>query len=279
MAVALFEKLTRLRHEVLPGQKWLWNRLRKVYRALIKITPRWTVKKMIGPYGPFKLDRRFAFSNFAKWGRKHNKGFEACIKAGIGKKCVIDVGAHIGLVTMPMSHVLAPGGTVYAFEPAEANYHILNQHLSDNSIDNVMVLPWLVGESDKEAVAFHEETQVSGMNSVVAVKKPERFHRTLKKQVSLDSFCADHGLLPQVIKIDAEGAEIDILAGGLNIIKQSRPQIYLSVHPRHIALLGRSLDELHMLIEQMRYDCVTIEGEPVVSFARDEYLLRPRDTE
>lgn len=278
MIASLFEKLTKLRHEVMPGQAQLWNCLREVHRVLMKITPRWTVAKMIGPYGPFKLDRRFAFSNFSKWGRKHNKGFEACVKACAGKKCVIDVGAHIGLVTMPMSRVLAPGGTVYAFEPAEANYRILNQHLSDNNIDNVVVLPWLVGETDREEVPFYEETEPSGVNSVVAMKRHERFRQTRKKQVTLDSFCANRGLTPEVIKVDAEGAEISILSGGLTMIRHARPRIFLSVHPRHIALLGESLDELHLLIEQMAYDCVTIEGEPVVNLAHDECLLRPKVT-
>jgi len=233
---------------------------------------------MIGPYGPFKLDRQFAFSNFANWGTKHNKGFEACIKACVGKKCVIDVGAHIGLVTIPMSRVLAHGGAVYAFEPAEANYRMLMRHLADNNVNNVVALPWLVGEIDKDDIPFFETDQPSGLNSVVIVKKDDQFCQTSKKQVTLDSFCADYGLLPQVIKIDAEGAEIDILAGGLNIIKQARPLVFLSVHARHIALLGKSLDELRLLIEQMTYDCVAIEGEPVANFTHDEYLLRPRGT-
>jgi len=177
-----------------------------------------------------------------------------------------------------MSRVLAPGGKVYAFEPAKANLCILNQHLSGNDIGNVIVFPWLVGETDSEEVSFYEESEVSAMNSMTVLKGHEQFRQTRKRQVTLDSFCADRGLLPEVIKIDAEGAEIGILSGGLNVIERARPQIFLSIHPRRIASLGKSLDELHLLIEQMGYDCVTIEGEPVVNFTFDEYLLRPRGT-
>jgi FkbM family methyltransferase len=275
----LFEQLTKLRHNALSEKKQLWSALRKVYRTLLKVTPRWTVSKMIGPYGPFKLDRYFAFSNFEKWGTRHNKGFQASIEASRGKSCVLDIGAHIGLVTMPMSRVVAVGGTVYAFEPAEVNHALLMQHLSDNSISNVVVLPCLVGESEEDEVPFFEEEQPSGLPSIVVVKNSDQFRQTSKKQVTLDSFCAKHGILPEVIKIDVEGAELGVLAGGFAIIKQAQPQIYLSVHPKHIALLGSSLDELRLLIEQLGYDCLTIDGEPVAEFRRDEYLLQPKKAE
>ncbi|MGB0383344.1 MAG: FkbM family methyltransferase [Ardenticatenaceae bacterium] len=272
----LFENLTTLRHNALSDKKELWGALRKIYRTLLKVTPRWTVSKMIGPYGPFKLDRYFAFSNFEKWGARHNKGFQASIEASRGKTCVLDIGAHIGLVSMPMSRVVAAGGRVYAFEPAEVNRGLLMQHLSDNKISNVVVLPYLVGESEEDEVPFFEEEQPSGLPSIVVVKNSDQFRQTSKKQVTLDSVCAEHGILPEVIKIDVEGAELGVLAGGLKIIKQAQPQIYLSVHPKHIAQLGSSLDELRLLIEQMGYDCLTIDGDPVAEFRRDEYLLQPK---
>ena len=272
----LFEQLTKLRHNALSDKKQLWSALRKVYRTLLKVTPRWTVSKMIGPYGPFKLDRYFAFSNFEKWGTRHNKGFQASIEASRGKSCVLDIGAHIGLVSMPMSRVVAPSGTVYAFEPAEVNRGLLMQHLSDNKISNVVVLPCLVGESTQDEVPFFEEEQPSGLPSIVVVKNSDQFRQTSKKQVTLDSVCAEHDILPEVIKIDVEGAELGVLTGGSKIIKQAQPQIYLSIHPKHIAKLGSSLDELRLLIEQMGYDCLTIDGDPVAEFRRDEYLLQPK---
>lgn len=80
-----------------------------------------------------------------------------------------------------------------------------------------------------------------------------------------------------MINIDAEKAEIGILSGGLNISKQVRPHILLSVYPRHIALLVRSLEDLRLLNEQMEYERVTIEGEPPVNLARHKYMLRPME--
>ena len=76
--------LTRLRHGRLKRFKFIWTMLRPVYRSVIRFLPGFTVAKKIGPYGPFKLNRRFAFSNFNAWGGNHNRGFEACIEASRG---------------------------------------------------------------------------------------------------------------------------------------------------------------------------------------------------
>lgn len=79
------------------------------------------------------------------------------------------------MATLPMRCGLALGEQVSVFEPAEVNYRMLNQHLSDNSICNDVVLPWLAGETDQEEVPFYEESEASGMNSVIVGKTHERF--------------------------------------------------------------------------------------------------------
>ena len=50
-----------------------------------------------------------------------------------GKRLFFDIGAHIGLVTMPMASVIDPKGKVYAFEPAFANRQFLQQHVRINN--------------------------------------------------------------------------------------------------------------------------------------------------
>ena len=81
-----------------------------VYQTL-KNSPPVAVSHRVGPYGPFRLDGHFAFSDFEHWGAVgHHRGFETCVEAARGARCVLDVGAHIGLVSLPASRALAPGG-------------------------------------------------------------------------------------------------------------------------------------------------------------------------
>lgn len=230
----------------------------------------------IGGYGPFRLDPYFSFSDFSKWGQGHNAGFAACIEACRGRKCVLDVGAHIGLVALPAASVLDPSGTLVAFEPSGANRAMLERNVALNGLsDRVRVAPLLVGASERNDAIIYELDEPSGMNSVAGgVQKEAR--RTVVAQTTLDSFCARHALAPEVVKIDVEGAELDVLAGAREVMARYRPSIFLSVHPRQIATLGRTMDQLMELIASAGYDCREIDGAPVTSFALKEYRLTPR---
>lgn len=103
---------------------------------------------MIGPFGPFHLNGRFAFSNFDQWGKGHNSAFEACVKACRNAQCVLDIGAHIGLVSLPASRMVASGGRVFAFEPAAGNLRFLHDHKTLNNLTNLEVVESLVGERE-----------------------------------------------------------------------------------------------------------------------------------
>lgn len=269
--------LRSLRHGSLKQLDPLWLVLGRLYRAALRLTPgSKATTQRIGSYGPFKMNPMFAFSDFASWGGGHNRGFAACVESCRGADCVLDVGAHIGLLALPISQVLAPGGRLYAFEPAAANKRMLAEHLALNGCDNVELIDSLVGPDERAAVPFFEQAEPTGINSIVGGGSRDDFARTERPQVSLDGFCRARDLAPQVVKIDVEGAEIGVLEGAREILARYRPTIFLSVHPAHIAALGRSTAELAALIDTLGYACCDIEGRPVDDFRLDEYKLVPK---
>lgn len=268
--------LTILRHGPLKRMRFLWNLLRPVYRLIIRFAPGLTVSKKIGPYGPFKLNRRFAFSNFDAWGSAHNRGFQACIEAARGKSCVLDIGAHIGLVSLPFSQSIANDGTIYAFEPATANGEFLKQHIASNNISNIEVITDLLGDTEKDSVEFFESTGDSGMNTIANSGSQRGYTSTKKRQITLDEFCANQQLAPQLIKIDTEGAEVGILKGAQNTLRQHQPTIYLSVHPRHIIELGSTVEELEKLLQDLNYKVTDMDGNEVRPLELTEYVVTPR---
>ena len=244
----MFNLLTRLRHGSLRNLNLLWFLLRFVYRILLAVTPSWSVSKMIGPYGPFKLNNRFAFSNFSEWGAGHNRAFVSCIDRATGVHTVLDIGAHIGLVTLPLATKISREGTVFAFEPGNSNREFLEQHLRINQIKNVTVVADLVGEKLNASANFYQSTSDSGMNTITNTGRRKGYKRTVVRQTTLDEFCNLHELKPQLIKIDVEGAELHVLKGGVEVLRQYMPTIFLSVHPRHIAESGGSTEELERFI-------------------------------
>jgi FkbM family methyltransferase len=275
----MIAQLRRLRHGPLKLLNPAWILLGKIYRYVLRRLPvDLHVSSHIGPYGPFKLDGRFAFTNFAARGeRKKNIGFCACIEHSVGATCVIDVGAQIGLVSLPMSTKMAPGGRVYSFEPAEFNRSLLERHVALNGIKNIEVIGCLVGKEDAEHVEFFELDSDTGLNSVVQRDGVNGLKRSLSRQVSLDSYCRQHNLEPQLIKIDVEGAEIDVLKGAAEIICACQPVIFLSVHPSLIKAQGYKLSDVSVVLEELGYQCRTVEGDPVEAYEATEYIVTAKE--
>ena len=255
-----------------------WVMIGKVYRnnrLFLKYVG--SVNHMIGSYGPFKLDSEFAFSDFEHWGDKHNNGFNACVEMCRDKNCVLDVGGHIGLVTMPVSKVLAPGGMVHAFEPAEANLKHLLSHISKNRLHNVTVENSLVGNEEKNAVKFYEQNTATGQNALAIKKDHELYSETIRSQITLDSYCEKNKLEPEIIKIDVEGAEYSVLQGAKNIITRYKPVIFLSLHPVELKLLNSSVEDVVKYVSQdLNYVMTEIDGSEIKEFHLAEYLLKPK---
>ena len=271
--------LRRLRHGPLRFLSPVWTPLGNLYRRFLKRSgSSYTSTHRIGRYGPFRMSGEFAFSDFANWGDAHNSGFEYCVEASRGKACVLDIGAHIGLVTMPLSEVIAAPGRVFAFEPSTANRATLRQHLSLNEITNVEVVEQLVGDSDVDDVVLFEHAGVSGMNTRARVKSSDTYLETRHAQCTLDTFCRTHAIQPDVIKIDVEGAEFAVLEGAREILAAARPILVISIHPQHLQALGRDAAELHALAAASGYTVSDTDGNAVEAFQLDEYVLKPIGT-
>ena len=229
------------------------------------------IKKNLGGRGSFLFSHEFTFYDFGSWGKGKNNGFNKLINLAKGKRIVFDIGAHIGLCSMPISRVLSEDGRCYVFEPSRGNLKFLKQHLQMNRISNVCVIGCLVGDERLENVEFYEMNGDSGMNTISGVKKGEReYEKVLKRQITIDGFVEENGVVPELIKIDVEGAEVKVLSGGEGVLKKYHPEIILSVHTKHIKDLGYSLDHLRKSISDLGYEIYNIDG----TRAKDELVSR-----
>jgi len=251
----------------------LWIFLGKNARKILskRIFINYTSKK-IGAYGPFKLTPEFLFSNLEAWGGGHNNGFEKYIETSRNKSCILDVGAHVGLTVLPVSLVSGKNAKIYGFEPSSENYKALRINLDLNGCTNVVIENCLVGAEKNTDILFYETGDISATSSIVN-NKNRKFDETQKEQVSIDYYCDKNNLQPDLIKIDVEGAEINVLRGARETIAEFKPMIFLSVHPNQIRALGGSDAALLKEIHRSGYEICNIDGSAVDEFECIEYIL------
>lgn len=129
---------------------------------------------------------------------------------------VVDVGAHVGFYTVAASAAVGAAGRVYGVEPTPENARYLRQNVLLNRRENVTILQCAAGAT-AETRAFHL-TGSSDSNGLY----PHPLTATAE-MIEVDVVPLDALLDPPVhlVKIDAEGAEIEVLDGMKGLIAAS----------------------------------------------------------
>lgn len=126
--------------------------LKKILKTIARIFARVIFGKfkniLIANKYSFLIDSSFAFHDFENWSKAHNKGFEKLLNISKNKNVVFDVGAHIGLCTLPLSQLATK---VVSFEASPTNIRYLNKHVKINHKLNVTIVPFLVGRNSKKS--------------------------------------------------------------------------------------------------------------------------------
>ena len=141
---------------------------------------------------------------------------------------VYDIGSNAGIYSLLASLRAGPSGWVYAFEPLQRNLHYLRRHVALNNLQNCTVL--------EEAVCNEEGTRsfsVASFDSSTA-----RLASDGELQVpstTLDRCIYGEKRLrpPNVLKIDVEGAELEVLQGAHRALAEFHPSVDFSRDPRH----------------------------------------------
>lgn len=136
----------------------------------------------------------------------------------------LDVGAHIGSITVPMARLVGPAGRVYAFEPQRRIYRELVHNLRLNELAQAVPLRYAVGAES----AIIEMDPVTAHDGRVAVGKGG----DRAELRTLDSFGFTDVSL---IKIDVEGFELEVLRGAEALIERERPILILEIREEDAA--------------------------------------------
>lgn len=152
---------------------------------------------------------------------------------------VFDIGANVGYYTLLSSLQVGPKGKVYAFEPVIRNLSYLNRHIELNKLKNVVVLPLACSDKSELVEFSFGPNRAEGHLIEVDNKKninKEFISDTYVHTISIDEFVHHSKNLPNIIKIDVEGAELLVLSGAKETIKNQKPIIFLSIHSEELEI-------------------------------------------
>jgi FkbM family methyltransferase len=169
---------------------------------------------------------------------------------------VIDIGAHLGIFSFFLAKQVGSSGKVYSFEPAKKTFQALTKTLQYNNFESIVTArQQAISDSSGELTFYiYNNARISNANSISPHNTVGTTRKTTVNKISLDDLMAAENINQlTLIKIDAEGAELDILKGGEKLIQKFRPFITLEVHPKSFDDCRSTMTELYETIVRYGY--------------------------
>ncbi len=177
-----------------------------------------------------------------------------------------DIGANIGFVTIIAARLVGPTGRVVAFEPVPENVAAIKRNLALNGIDWVEVRAAAVSRSAGRASLVLSD--VSAFSRLSTMHTPTGARGTLEVDVeSIDELLAAGSQPPpDVVKIDVEGAELDVIEGMRETLDAYRPVLLCEVHDCNVAYVE--------LMQRLGYAPINLDEDvPVERGNRNAHTL------
>jgi FkbM family methyltransferase len=162
---------------------------------------------------------------------------------------VVDVGAHIGHYTLIAGRRVGPKGTVIAIEAHPKNYELLKRNIKLNRLTNVIALNYAVySNNTKIKLYFPEEESVYSIYNTLITKRANYNNHLSVNARTLDEILGTLSLRAaniNWIKIDVEGAELEVLKGARCVLTNNNHiSLLIEIHRLNSGNLYRPLIEL-----------------------------------
>jgi FkbM family methyltransferase len=173
---------------------------------------------------------------------------------------VLDVGAHHGLYSLLASKKVGIAGKVFAFEPSPRELKALRRHLMLNRCRNVKLEECALGNEDTESDFYVVEDWAAGCNSLKPPDVDASTSRIRVQVARLDDWLAEHRIRDvEFIKLDVEGAELDVLKGAEALLSRApRPVILAEVQDIRTEPWGYRAKEIIEHLSQRRFQWFSI---------------------
>jgi FkbM family methyltransferase len=218
---------------------------------------------------------RLSGEHFTHWGAQawsvmtgtHEPQVYEALRRTLGPGGVfIDVGCNVGYTALLAAGIVGPSGRVVALDAQRECAAATRVNARLNGLAQVEVLHSAVaGHSGEEEVIVTQDPLWTRLASVG--EHPLEVRRDRVPVTSLDDLATRLNLTAiGVVKIDVEGAELDVIAGMARVLAEQRPFVIAEMHDRN--------EEFAQALEAAGYRVVNLDGlEPAAAAGPNVHVL------
>lgn len=173
---------------------------------------------------------------------------------------ILDIGANVGAFTLLFSKRTGESGKVLAVEPFPINAASLIQNIKLNKINNVHIFLNPLGKKQELVNLEGYDSENQGLVFTKSIDSKEASSLCASFQILGDTLIESLSMCKiDIIKVDAEGHDIEILESLSNVISTSRPIIVLEFQPE----LKHQLVEIQNFARKFHYSIKDLKNEPI----------------
>lgn len=146
---------------------------------------------------------------------------------------IYDVGANIGLISLLLAlHPTGSRSRIHCFEPEPRNFARLCRNIEINSLSSrVSPQQLALGAAAGDVELFVRGTAGEGRHSIATDRGSTGSIRV--PLATATDFADSCDALPDIVKIDVEGAEGQVLSGMERLLRQQKPrELFMEIHPK-----------------------------------------------
>lgn len=142
---------------------------------------------------------------------------------------VLDIGSNIGYYALLAADKVGPSGRVIGCEPAPSVFEILQHNVRRPELQNIEIFPWAAATRNG-SLEFYESA-IPNWGSVFQNNSLMQTHSTTVTAKTVDEIVvrAVH-FHPSALRMDVEGAELMVLEGAREVIREYRPCLFIEFH-------------------------------------------------
>ena len=169
---------------------------------------------------------------------------------------VIDIGAYVdGWYTLLAAKIVGQTGKVYSFEPVPKFYKRLKDNIALNNFTNIMAENVALDNKNGTKTFYQSDGNSSFFKTHVQKEGSKRIHQIKVKTLKLDSYLRFKKINKvDFIKIDVEGAELEVLRGAKSLLKgPNAPDLLIEVVDEYLRDGSSSRQELIQYLNGFGY--------------------------
>ncbi len=169
---------------------------------------------------------------------------------------VFDIGAHLGCYSLLAGKNCKK---VFSFEVHPRNLFYFKKNIAENHISNVTVVEKAVSNTSHQKISFWQDDRQSDFSSILAPRN-SLIKKIEVETITIDDFSDSEGVIPNLIKMDIEGAEPLAFSGMKKLLDSSHPlTIFFECNPGALKNIGSSTKEVLSFLESYHFECFAID--------------------